>query len=249
MKYDYDFQIPYQEVDMNRRLRLYTMENYLLNVAGKVADDCGYGIQALLPYGYTWVVTRLNLEIQELPTHTEHIRIRTWIERNQHMLSTRAYLIYRQLPNQEWQLIGKAQSIWAVLDIEKREIVNAFDKPMFAESEDGEILPFNRSSRMPPIITPTHTSQRTVVYSDIDYNHHCNSCKYLEMMIDSYRPDFLYEKVPIRLDINYSKEVYLDEQLTILSLSTLDNTTYHIKNQNGQTSCTARLTKLDNFEC
>ena len=44
MKYRYNYIIPYQDVDASRRLRLYTMENYLLNVAGRVADEMGFGI-------------------------------------------------------------------------------------------------------------------------------------------------------------------------------------------------------------
>ena len=49
MKYRYNYIVPYQDVDATRRLRLYTMENYLLNVAGKVADEMGIGIPMLLP--------------------------------------------------------------------------------------------------------------------------------------------------------------------------------------------------------
>ena len=49
MKYRHTIIVPYQDVDATRRLRLYAMENYLLNIAGKVADEMGIGIPALLP--------------------------------------------------------------------------------------------------------------------------------------------------------------------------------------------------------
>ena len=44
MKYWYDYKIKYQEVDDRKKLRLYNLENYLLEVAGRVADDLGFGI-------------------------------------------------------------------------------------------------------------------------------------------------------------------------------------------------------------
>ena len=41
MKYNYDFEVKYQEVDGRKKLRLFNLENYLLEVAGTVADDFG----------------------------------------------------------------------------------------------------------------------------------------------------------------------------------------------------------------
>ena len=38
MKYSYEYKIKYQEVDDKKKLRLYDLENYLLEVAGTVAD-------------------------------------------------------------------------------------------------------------------------------------------------------------------------------------------------------------------
>ena len=38
MKYRHNYIVQYQDIDDTRRLRLHTMENRLLIVAGKVAD-------------------------------------------------------------------------------------------------------------------------------------------------------------------------------------------------------------------
>lgn len=94
MKYNYEYEIKYQEVDGRKRLRLFNLENYLLEVAGTVADELGFGIRALHPMGLTWILTRLSVEMYELPTHCERVRFETWIESNAHMLSTRNFRIY-----------------------------------------------------------------------------------------------------------------------------------------------------------
>lgn len=237
MKYSYEYEIKYQEVDDRKKLRLFNLENYLLEVAGTVADDLGFGIAVLHPRGLTWILTRLSLEMYELPTCCEKVRFETWIESNAHMLSTRDFRIYSGN-----KLIGQCKSVWTVLDMEKREIVNCFDDPIFADCVDGEVIEMTRV-RMTTIPEPTGMMMHKIVYSDIDYNSHCNSCRYLQTMTDTYLPDYYGKK--IRLDINYSKEVLLGEELQTLFLITEDGVQYQQKNENGETSCSAKITISD----
>ena len=233
-KYSREYEIKYQEVDGRKRLRLFNLENYLLEVAGTVADELGFGIQALHPRGLTWILTRLSVEMYELPTHCERVRFETWIESNAHMLSTRDYRIYSGD-----RLIGQCKSVWAVLDMTKREIVNVFDEPIFEGCVDGEVINIERV-RMTTIPEPTGCVPHKIVYSDIDYNGHCNSCRYLQAMTDAYLPDYAGKKV--RLDINYSKEAMLGETLQTYYLVSEDGVQYQQKNDNGETSCSAKIT-------
>lgn len=234
MKYSYEYEIKYQEVDDRKRLRLFNLENYLLEVAGTVADQLGFGIQKLHPMGLTWILTRLSVEMYELPGPCDKVRFETWIESNAHMLSTRDFRIYSAD-----RLIGICKSVWAVLDMEKREIVNCFDMPVFEGCVDGEVIEMPRV-RMTTIPEPTGTVAHKVVYSDLDYNRHCNSCRYLQAMLDAYLPDY-YEK-HVRLDISYSKEVTLGDELQTLYLVCNDGVQYQQKNLLGETSCTAKIT-------
>ena len=238
MKYFYEHKVKYQEVDDRKKLRLFNLENYLLEVAGTVADELGFGIAQLHPIGLTWIITRLSAEMYELPGPCEQIRIETWIESNAHMLSTRDFRIYAGD-----KLIGQVKSVWAVLDMNKREIVNVFDMPMFEGCVDGEVLDMPRV-RMTTIPEPTGSVQHKIVYSDLDYNKHCNSCKYLQAMIDAYLPDYYGKKV--RIDINYSKEVMLGEELMTHYLVTEDGVQYQQKNEAGDTSCSAKITITPN---
>ncbi|MBQ7382173.1 MAG: hypothetical protein IJV61_04025 [Paludibacteraceae bacterium] len=233
MKYSHEYEIKYQEVDGRKRLRLFNLENYLLEVAGTVADELGFGIAVLHPRGLTWILTRLSVEMYELPTHCERVRFETWIESNAHMLSTRDFRIYSGD-----RLIGICKTVWAILDLQKREIVNYFDDPIFENAIDGEVLVMPRV-RMTTIPEPTGSMPHKIVYSDIDYNGHCNSCRYLQAMTDAYLPDYYGKK--IRLDINYSKEAMLGEEMQIYYLVTDDGVQYQMKNEAGETSCSAKL--------
>jgi len=237
MKLSYTYEIQPQDVDYTRHLRLYTLENYLLNVAGRAAEEQGYGIRQLLPLGYTWVITRLNLELKYLPTHYETIRIETWVEQNVHMLSMRNYRIYL-----DETLIGRAKSVWAVLDLQKREIVNVFDLPMFEHAVDGEPLVMDKAARLLPLTTPNGVVPYTIHYSDCDYNQHCNSCKYLERMMDACLPKM--DNSGIRLDINYIKEAHISEQISTKFFTDAQGTHYQQVDQNGKSVCSALISCL-----
>lgn len=240
MKYTYEYEIKYQEVDANRRLRLYVLENYLLEVAGSVADELGFGIQYFYPKGLTWILTRLSVEMDMLPTHRDKIVFETWIESNAHMLSLRNYRIYLRAADGSLQPIGRCKSYWAVLDLQKREIANVFDDPVFDGHVDGEVLEMERPARLTGIAEPTGIVPHIVQFSDVDYNNHCNSCKYLERMIDAYRPDWYSKRV--RLDIHYHHEQRLGGVLDTYYLALPDGAQYQQKNEDGITCCSARIT-------
>ena len=180
MKYRHTIIVPYQDVDASRRLRLYSMENYLLNIAGKVADEMGIGIPVLLPMNYTWIITHLNMEMLYLPKHGEEMIVETWIERNAHMLSVRDFRIYQPQADGTERLIGCAKTVWAVLDLTSREIVNIFDHDIFKDSVDGEALNMARAPRLRPIQLDDIEDEGGVAgevlheiqYSDVDYNCH-----------------------------------------------------------------------------
>ena len=167
------------------------MENRLLIVAGKVADEMGIGIPFLMQYNCTWIITHLNLEMLYLPTHGEELVMETWIENNAHMLSVRNFRIYKK-QDEKLELIGCCKTVWAVLERDKREIVNLFDLPIFNDAIDGEVLKMSRGAKMMPLVLDelekdpevirAQEKPHTIQYADMDYNCHCNSTKYLEWM-------------------------------------------------------------------
>ena len=257
MKYRHSVIVPYQDVDATRRVRLYTMENYLLNIAGKVADAMGFGIPDLLPMNYTWIITHMNMEMLYLPKHGEEMIVETWIERNAHMLSVRDFRIYQAQEDGTERLIGCAKSVWAVLDLTSREIVKIFDKPMFDGSVDGEVLNMARAPRLKPILLDNLEDDASALqageilheiqYSDVDYNRHCNSCKYLEWMVNAVQA-FDNQK-PFRLDINYVKELYQGDKMWTRFVKTLDSVQYQQVDDNGISCCNARIAQIDSLTC
>jgi acyl-ACP thioesterase len=89
--------------------------------------------------------------------------------------------------------------------------------------------------------------KHTIQYADMDYNCHCNSCKYLEWMLNARRMQD--NASPFRLDINYVKELYLEDQLITKLVEKEGSVQYQQVDQNGTTCCSARITQIDNLSC
>ena len=256
MKYRYNYIVQYQDIDDTRRLRLHTMENRLLIVAGKVADEMGIGIPFLMQYNCTWIITHVNLEMMYLPTHGEELIFETWIEMNAHMLSVRDFRIYKKEGDNE-TLIGCCKIVWAILDRDKREIVNLFDMDIFKESVHGEVLKMTRAQKMLPLILEelekdpevirAQEKPHTIQYADMDYNCHCNSTKYLEWMLNARRMQD--NTKPFRLDINYVKELYQGDKMWTRFMKTLDGVQYQQVDDNGISCCNARIAQIDSLTC
>jgi acyl-ACP thioesterase len=256
MKYRYNYSVQYQDIDDTRRMRLHTMENCLLIVAGKVADEINIGIPFLMKYNCTWIITHLNLEMLYLPTESEELIIETWIEQNAHMLSVRDFRIYKKESDGE-RLIGCCKTVWAVLDRDKREIVNLFDMQEFKDAVDGEQLKLARAQRMTPLnlneleadpeVIRAQEKRHTIQYADMDYNCHCNSTKYLEWMLNARRMQD--NTKPFRLDINYVKELYLGDTMFTRYAERAKSVQYQQVDKNGVTCCNARITQIDGLSC
>ena len=67
-------------VDFMERLTMGVLGNHLLNCAGFHAAERGFGIATLNENHYTWVLSRLAIEMEEVPRAYEKFSVQTWVE-------------------------------------------------------------------------------------------------------------------------------------------------------------------------
>src|SRR5574344_1077413 len=65
------------DADFRGRLKMGVLGNYCLNSANAHADSHGFGIDYLNANNYTWVLSRITFEINEMPGEHEQFTIET----------------------------------------------------------------------------------------------------------------------------------------------------------------------------
>ena len=64
-------------------------------------------------------------------------------------------------------------------------------------------------------VNPTETVEHRVVYSDIDFNRHVNTMRYIEMMLDMLPVEILTQEASVRLDIHFLRECRFGQTLRV----------------------------------
>ena len=136
-------------VDFTGRLTMGVLGNHLLNCAGFHASDRGFGIATLNEDNYTWVLSRLAVELDEMPYQYEDFSIQTWVENVYRLFTDRNFAII----DKEGKKIGYARSghvnsiryIEHILDLfpiemYKEKRIRRFEMAYVAESYYGDEL-------------------------------------------------------------------------------------------------------------
>ena len=201
-------------VDFTGRLFMGVLGNHLLNAAGNHSQRRGWGIGALNEQHYTWVLSRLCIELEEMPRQHEQVEIRTWVESVIRLFTNRNFAILRP----DGTAYGYARSIWAMIDLQTRKPCDLFSL------YDGDILRYvvDEADNVCPIaghgrfrfrdaekVRTIHT-----YYSDIDINGHINSIKYIEHILDLFPRERFEQQRIWRFEIAYKTEAYMGDTLT-----------------------------------
>ena len=212
-------------VDFTGRLTMGVLGNHLLNCAGFHASERGFGIAEINENHYTWVLSRLAIELEDMPRQYEDFSIQTWIENVYRLFTDRNF----ELQDQNGKTIGYARSVWAMISMETR-------KPADLISLHGNNLGQYVSDRECPIDKPGRikvsvdapVEEYQTRYSDIDINGHVNSIKYIEHILDLFPMDTFKEKQVKRFEMAYVAESYYGDVLSFY-LEEKNETEYDIE--------------------
>ena len=210
-------------VDFTGRIFLGVLGNHLLNAAGNHSQRRGWGIGALNENHYTWVLSRLCIEMEEMPRQYEDIEIRTWVESVMRLFTNRNFSILRP----DGTPCGYARSVWAMIDMDTRkpcDLLSLYDGDSlrYVVEPEENVCPIQGHGRL---VFREARLARTLdtYYSDVDINGHINSIKYIEHILDLF-PRERYERQMVRrLEIAYKAESYLGDRLSFYTQVINDN--------------------------
>lgn len=226
-------------VDFTGRLTLGMLGNHLLNCAGFHAGERGFGMATLNEDNYTWVLSRLAIELCDMPRRYEEFSVQTWVENVYRLFTDRNFAVL----DKDGKAIGYARSVWAMINMNTRKPVD-----LIAMNE-GKIIdyicrdkpcPIEKLSRIKVSATEPETSLRAR-YSDIDINGHVNSIRYIEHILDLFPLEQYKVQRVRRFEIAYVAESYYDDGLAFYHECAGDIHQVEIRKNGGETVCRSKL--------
>lgn len=197
-------------VDFTGRLTMGVLGNHLLNCAGFHASDRGFGIATLNEDNYTWVLSRLAIELDEMPYQYEDFSVQTWVENVYRLFTDRNFAVI----NKEGKKIGYARSVWAMISMNTRKPADllALHGGSIVDYVCDEPCPIEKPSRI-KVSSREPAAILEAKYSDIDINGHVNSIRYIEHILDLFPIEMYKERRISRFEMAYVAESYYGDEL------------------------------------
>lgn len=211
--------------DFQHQYCMSDMGNALLNAADIHSTQRKFGMLYLNTLNKTWVLSRLAIELESMPTEHEDFNVNTWVENAMKYFTKRNWEI---VSDDGKKVYGYAKSIWAMIDLTTREPQDIF------QVNEGTITEYIHKDKECPIAdvsrvkTPEMTdyTEFQVKYSDIDVNGHCNSMKYIDHVLDTFSLDFFRQNMVHRMEIAYVAESYCGDTIRIYNQLAEDGSYY-----------------------
>lgn len=232
----YPFTIQPENVDFTLRASAASIISYMLNVAGTDAHLKGFGVEALQGHSFTWVLSRLAVEISTQPRQYTDIAIDTWVNEFNRLSSTRNFKM--RIGD---EVIAAGVSQWCMLNMETRQAVDmTLLKDVYERAMVAEASPIAAPARLRDV-EPQISVSRPVVYSDIDFNRHVNTLRYIDLIFDTLPLELIEKNAGMRLDINFIAEALYGEVLTIGAYSEGNVWQFDISSNSGKKLCRAKI--------
>ena len=201
------------DTDFKRKLSYDVLGRNILSCADNYATVYGFGFNDILMDNRSWVISRMTIEISQMPSIYTNYHIGTWIENIYRMFTNRNFVI----KGDNGEVFGYARSVWSLIDNETRqplELINVFgDK--FQQLLAPEIpCEINGHSRIRPLKNADPVVSIVTKYNDLDCNGHFNSIKYISHVLDLFSKEFYINHKISRLEIAYVAEAYFGDELT-----------------------------------
>lgn len=198
------------ECNAQREMSLPLLAQRLIDVSTAHANATGIGYDRLIKDNNAWVLSRLTVEMSRFPSINEHYSLTTWIESLNRHFSERNV----EICDGTGSPIGYARLLWAAIDINTRRPSDL--TPLAASiSISDRPCPIAKQAKMPPLGIPDQITMYRFQFSDIDFNRHVNSTRYIQFILDRWSLEFFDMRRVARFEIAYHSEAHYDDVVEV----------------------------------
>ncbi|MBX9887063.1 MAG: acyl-[acyl-carrier-protein] thioesterase [Flavobacteriaceae bacterium] len=232
-----EWEINFTQCLPNGYLKYTDLCNILQLTAAAHSDVGGISFSDMQEYDQAWVLSRMRVEVQALPKWRDVITVKTWINTLENSRSVRALEMYIN----DVKIVG-CETFWAVFNTQKRRpeaLALPYDHfelypELRATSEGFSKIKFSSEKEM--------LFNRKVNLSDLDIVNHVNNVKYLEWCLDLVDTDLLLKQKIKSFEMNFLKELSIQDQVTIHENESEEATVFSIRKEDK--TCFALQLKL-----
>jgi medium-chain acyl-[acyl-carrier-protein] hydrolase len=213
LQFEKEYRVHVYETGPDGKLNLYSLFNYMQDIASDHAVKLGFGRDDLLRDNHFWVLSRIYVVIDKWPLWTDTIKIRTWPNGTDKVFALRNY----EVSDPDGRHIASGTSSWLILDRNTKRVQRP-DSTLTHYNFDlhTNISPVRYAEKINAasdngILSPIYR----IKVSDLDVNLHTNNVNYLKWVSDSYHLDFIMNNEAQSAEINYLAESMSDEEIFI----------------------------------
>lgn len=215
LQFEKEYRVHVYETGPDGMLNLYSLFNYLQDIASEHAVRLGFGRDDLMKENHFWVLSRMYAEIAEWPKWEDTIIVKTWPNGTDKLFAMRNY----EVKYPDGRPIALASSSWLILDQTTKRVQrpdSALSHYNFNLNSDN--APIRHASKLEPIMGNEFVSAESMVkVSDLDLNLHTNNVRYLMWVYGTYDLEFMMKNHPRSTEINYLAESVYGEVIFIKS--------------------------------
>lgn len=198
--------------DFSHRLFMGHLGNNMLNAADFHSTERDFGMSYLNPIHKTWVLSRLAIEMEEMPEQYSPFFVETWVESAMRYFTNRNFRVV----GEDGKVYGYGRSVWAMIDTDTRQpqdILAVRDGAIMQWVETEKECPIAKSSRVKMERGLPVARMIDTYYNDVDVNGHINSVKYIEHILDLFPMEWHSRYDLRRIEIAYVAESHGGDRL------------------------------------
>ncbi|MDE6489979.1 MAG: acyl-[acyl-carrier-protein] thioesterase, partial [Muribaculaceae bacterium] len=200
------------ECGPERQMPVPLIASRMIEVATHHANLIGVGYDDLIANGQAWVLSRLTIEMKRYPEINETYSVATWVEGVNRHFSERNF----EISDHTGATIGYGRSVWVAIDIERRTVADISRFTVLGDMICERPCPIDRQGRHRPVTSPPdRTASYIFRYSDLDFNRHVNSSRYIELLLNQWPLEFHDRHSISRIEISYLHEAHFGDEARI----------------------------------
>ena len=218
-----DWEINFTQCTPNGYIKYTDLCNLLQLTAAAHSEIGGISFSDMQEFDQAWVLSRMRVEITELPKWKDTVTVKTWINTLENSRSVRALELYVN----GTKLVG-SETFWAVFNTKTRR-----PEQLALPYSHFELFPENKATNESFSKINVHgdtelVCQKKVVLSDLDIVNHVNNVKYLEWCLDYVPTKLILNQKITNFEMNFMKELSLNDFVSIHEIPSQNKTIFSV---------------------